>query len=278
MAAIKISRYRLETERLPLGKSLRIALISDLHGRVPAGLLEMLRADAPDVIAVAGDLLEHYLPPDEKDDYHREIDAQSPPLSRLFVSLLRRVDSYFVGRRRKKASGEEENRAVLALLGEMAGIAPTYYAPGNHERKLGDGERAAIAASGARYLENEMTKAPFGAVGGTAVSPDGEMLRALSEASGVRVLLCHYPEYHARYLAAYDLDLVLSGHAHGGQIRLFGRGLFAPGQGFFPKRSGGLYGRHAVGRGLANTTRIPRLFNPLDLPIVTLEGIAPPEM
>jgi predicted MPP superfamily phosphohydrolase len=277
MAAIHTSRYRLETARLPQGEKLRIALVSDLHGRVPSGLLELLGEEKPDLIAVAGDLLEHYLPPDEKDDYHREIDAHSSPLSRLFISFLRRVDSYFVGRRRKKASGEEENLAVLSLLGEMAKIAPTYFSPGNHERKLSEAERERVAASGARYLENAWMSTDFGAVGGVGVSPDGEMLKALSEASGVRVLLCHYPEYHERYLASHDLDLVLSGHAHGGQIRLFGRGLFAPGQGLFPKRSGGLYGRHLVGRGLCNTTRIPRLFNPLDLPIVTLEGIAPSE-
>ena len=269
---IEVSRYRLETDRLPEGEEMRIALVSDLHGRVPEGLLLLLREEDPHLIAVAGDLLEHYLPPGEKDEYHREIDAHSAPLSRCFISLLRRVDSFFVGRQRKKASSEEENREVIALLGEMAAIAPTYFAPGNHERGLSEAEKAAISASGAVYLENTAVKTPWGAVGGTSVSPSGEMLRVLSEGEGVRILLCHYPEYYERYLTPYALDLVLSGHAHGGQIRLFGRGLFAPGQGLFPKRSGGLYGRHAVGRGLSNTARIPRLFNPLDLPVITLIG------
>ena len=89
------------------------------------------------------------------------------------------------------------------------------------------------------------------------------------------VLLSHRPERVEDYLA-YDFDLVLSGHAHGGQWRLPGlvNGLLAPDQGFFPAYAGGLYRLDentdlVVSRGLAReSTRVPRIFNPPELVII----------
>jgi predicted MPP superfamily phosphohydrolase len=65
---------------------------------------------------------------------------------------------------------------------------------------------------------------------------------------------------------------VLSGHAHGGQIRIFGQGLFAPGQGILPRYTAGLHdGRLLISRGMANHTIIPRLFNPPEMLTVELK-------
>ena len=91
---------------------------------------------------------------------------------------------------------------------------------------------------------------------------------------GYKVLLCHHPEYYDKYIRQYaGIDLVLAGHTHGGQIRFFGKGLFAHGQGLFPKYSGGVCdgGRLIVSRGLANTSRILRFHNPPELVFVKLE-------
>ena len=92
------------------------------------------------------------------------------------------------------------------------------------------------------------------------------------------ILLAHQPEQYETLLDSGDtkFDLILSGHAHGGQIRLLGRGILAPGQGFFPKYAGGIFKDKnsdvlVVGRGLANTGKpIPRLFNPIEAPLVRL--------
>ena len=83
---------------------------------------------------------------------------------------------------------------------------------------------------------------------------------------GYKILLCHHPEYYPLYLKNRQIELVLSGHAHGGQIRIMGKGLYAPGQGLFPKLTSGIVDqRLVISRGLANNTLIPRLWNPEEI-------------
>ena len=88
-----------------------------------------------------------------------------------------------------------------------------------------------------------------------------------------KILLCHHPEYWS-FLRSRKLDLVLSGHAHGGQFRLpLIGGLYAPGQGLFPKLTHGLHdgGHMMVSRGMSNGAFAPRINNPYELIILTLE-------
>ncbi|MBQ7306303.1 MAG: hypothetical protein IJW85_08850 [Clostridia bacterium] len=72
----------------------------------------------------------------------------------------------------------------------------------------------------------------------------------------------------------HDIDLTLSGHAHGGQVRLFGRGLFAPGQGILPRLTSGWYfdRRLLVSRGLTNSAGAPRINDPCELILLHLKG------
>ena len=91
-------------------------------------------------------------------------------------------------------------------------------------------------------------------------------LDAFCAAPGYRILLCHHPEYYSKYLRDLDIPLILSGHAHGGQVRIFGHGLYSPGQGVLPKLTSGVKdGRLVISRGLANRQKIPRLFNPPEI-------------
>ena len=75
-------------------------------------------------------------------------------------------------------------------------------------------------------------------------------------------------------MSGRDIDLTLAGHAHGGQIQIAGHGLYAPGQGLFPKLTHGLYdgGKLLVSRGMTNGAkpRIPRIGNPCELIILNL--------
>jgi predicted MPP superfamily phosphohydrolase len=100
--------------------------------------------------------------------------------------------------------------------------------------------------------------------------PDTTWLTAFSATPGYHILLCHHPEYFPRI--PESIELVLSGHAHGGQWRLYNPfkrqwiGVFAPGQGLWPRWTKGVYeGRLVVSAGLSNTVSVPRLFNPTEI-------------
>ena len=104
--------------------------------------------------------------------------------------------------------------------------------------------------------------------------------RELDEISLYKILIAHRPERIEDY-KQYSFDLVLSGHAHGGQVRIPGimNGLYAPHQGLFPKYAGGMYTHdnltHIVSRGLSVNSRLPRIFNPPELVIISIESNKP---
>ena len=99
---------------------------------------------------------------------------------------------------------------------------------------------------------------------------DMDFLERFAASPQYKVLLCHHPEYYQQ-LQSYPMDLILSGHCHGGQMRVCGRGIFAPGQGLFPKYHHGVYdGRLVVSSGCSNTARIPRWGNETEVVILRI--------
>ena len=89
------------------------------------------------------------------------------------------------------------------------------------------------------------------------------------------ILMMHRPEQF-RFVEEHAIDLLVSGHAHGGQWRLPGiNGLYAPQQGLFPKRAGGVYemkhGLHLVSRGLAHYWFLPRLLNHREINVIEIK-------
>ena len=106
------------------------------------------------------------------------------------------------------------------------------------------------------------------------------MEKAFRELDGIslyKILIAHRPENIETY-KKYSFDLVLSGHTHGGQIRIPGivNGLYAPNQGIFPKYAGGFYIHghltHIISRGLSKKFMLPRPGNPPELVIITIES------
>lgn len=252
--------YRINSKKI--NKSCRIALVSDLHDRPCRDVVEGLKRQKPDIITVVGDLTSR-------------IDCREGELP--------------------PCNGDKlaSHAAAFELLTAAAGMAPTYYSLGNHElcghyyrKNYGriplDENLEAIKKTGAVLLDDEYIVEKSGMLiggltsGHTAVDliPKTQWLADFTSKNGFKLLLCHHPEYYEKYLLDKDIDLILSGHAHGGQIRLFGKGLLAHGQGLFPKYTSGVYdGKIVVGRGLANTAGlIPRLFNPCELVIIELNG------
>lgn len=171
---------------------------------------------------------------------------------------------------------------ALRFIQTMPAVCPVFYSLGNHERRYPDKERRQwlrkVRASNVTLLDN--TTAVFGeiALGGLSsvdkhTEPNGRVLAELSAMPGFRLLMCHHPEYFKPYVAGFDIDLTVAGHAHGGQVQLFGHGLYAPGQGLFPHLTHGFYAgnRLLVSRGMTNSAELPRIGNPCELVLLTLE-------
>ncbi len=168
---------------------------------------------------------------------------------------------------------------ALAFLADAPRIAPTFYVSGNHERRLADIEIywKRVRASQATLLENTFVSFEGLALGGYSDIQRGPeqaaFLSALARRPEFRLLLSHHPELYASRIRPYGLDLTLSGHAHGGQIQLLGQGIYAPGQGLFPRLTSGFYedGKLLVSRGLGDATRVPRFNNPRELILLHLQ-------
>jgi uncharacterized protein len=171
--------------------------------------------------------------------------------------------------------GQRYERGI-AFLREAARIAPTFVGVGNHEMRLfryNDYARQ-VEETGAALLFNTYTRFGELAIGcwyRPLVYGHTDMLPAFLKEDGCRVLMSHRPEDYFRYLKDKDVDLVLSGHAHGGQVRLFGRGLFAPGQGMFPKYTRGVVGRMIISAGAGNHVPAPRVNNPREILRIELD-------
>ena len=106
-------------------------------------------------------------------------------------------------------------------------------------------------------------------INGRENKPNAQALASFTKESGYRILLCHHPEYYVPYIKDTEIELTVCGHAHGGHWRWFGKGIYAPGQGLFPKFTAGIHdGRCIISRGLGNHTWIPRICNNPELVIL----------
>lgn len=200
-------------------------------------------------------------------------------------------------------------RQGLDFLNQAVKIAPVFCALGNHEVKCPRAVKVArcnlIMRTGAVLLDNAFVYFRGITIGGLSSgfshldigkrqkkkpllirkaqymikrfgkspAPDLVWLKRFSEENGFKLLLSHHPEYYEEYIDGLDIDMTLSGHAHGGQWRIFGHGIFSPGQGFFPKYTSGEYfdGRLIVSRGLGNKTSVPRINNREELIVLHIK-------
>lgn len=172
-------------------------------------------------------------------------------------------------RRRKKAC-----RNAFAFADGAVRIAPVYFAEGNHEISLREtGERyiETIRMTGVRVLRDEHVDHDDIRIIGLRQYASPQALQSMLDMDRLNIVLAHRPELFPIYTST-DADVILSGHAHGGQIRFFGIGLYSPGQGFFPRFTTGLYriGKSIlhVSRGLGNTIPFPRMFDTPELNIL----------
>lgn len=174
-----------------------------------------------------------------------------------------------------------DNSIAMRFLREVPEIVPVFFSLGNHEVKYrrADEFLALAEESKVTLLRDESVLFRGIRIGGLSSRikepPDTEFLDRFEQEEEFRLLLCHHPEVYRDYVRGRDIDFTLCGHAHGGQIQIRGRGLYAPGQGLFPKLTHGLHdnGKMMISRGMTNGAkpRIPRINNPCELILLELE-------
>lgn len=170
---------------------------------------------------------------------------------------------------------------AAAFLRNAPRCAPTFYAIGNHEWKAEEREAfwPLVIESDVTVLDNTCTRLGEVALGGLSSRPeeeiDSSVVEALAAQPGFRLLMCHHPEWYPRLVQGRGIDLTVAGHAHGGQIQLWGQGIYSPNQGLFPRYTHGFYdgGRLLVSRGMTNSCGMPRWGNPCELIMLTIAPV-----
>ncbi len=241
---LSVTHITLETEKIE--EQIKIVHLSDLHndtfGKDNQRLIEKVKDQNPDIIVFTGD-------------------------------LVTRSDTKY--------------DTMVETLSGLGQIKPVYYVAGNHEHDFiyESALYAELKRQGIKVLNNETDRIT---VKNTTLSIQGLDLFEMEQGKAEKILtsfekepyyklvLSHYPENFDDLYSNYTVDLVMSGHAHGGQIILpFFGGVYSPGQGLHPKYYGGLYKKNSVNmvvsRGLGNSLIIPRVFNPPDIVVISLK-------
>ena len=255
--ALMITEITVNSQKLPENfEGFKIAHVSDLHndefGKDNAKLISLIENSAPDIIAITGDIF---------DCHHTDVDV------------------------------------AIKFAEKAVQIAPCYYVAGNHEQRVPDAYEKLIDAFkeiGIVVLDNKaVTVERAGqSINVLGVSDPGfetdylfgdtegvlnhYLSELMTDKESFNLLLSHRPELFELY-ERHDVDLVLTGHAHGGQFRLpFVGGLYAPNQWLFPEYDAGLYSEDntnmIVSRGIGNSLFPFRFNNRPEVVLVTLEN------
>ncbi len=242
-----VRTYKVESEEID--KPIRLAVLSDYHGcdygPDGADLVQAVSELQPDAILLVGDMFS----------------ADGDPAAEL--RMFRQLDSiaftYYV-----TGNHEYWEQDVPALLGLIKGTGVTVLDQSCVSLVV-DGQRINLCGIPDPYAY---------------VDTQAALNRTVDDIDhpAFTVLMAHRPELIEKYAATGSFDLVVSGHAHGGQVRIPGivNGLFAPNQGWFPKYAGGRYDVDGttliVSRGLSTQRQmgVPRVFNRPELVVVEL--------
>ena len=253
--ALQLTEYTVQSPELPAAfDGFRIAQVSDLHnddmGKPGGKVLAMLRTAQPDMIAITGDL----------------IDSRCTDLE-----------------------------VALAFAREAVKIAPCYYVTGNHESRMEEEYaqlKAGLLEMGVTVLEDTAVtlersgvSIDIAGIRDPAFETDyvrilevdlmEESLQKVVREDGFMIVLSHRPDYMDLYVK-HRVDLVLTGHAHGGQVRLpLVGGLYVPNQGLFPKYDAGVFRegntQMVVSRGIGNSAFPFRINNRPEVVLITLK-------
>lgn len=250
---LSIVTYKVSSKKI--SSPLRFAVVTDLHscayGSQQTELLQAIDDQLPDAIMLVGDIFDDKLPDENAEIFLKAIGAKYP--------------CFYVSGNHEYRKAPERSMEDIYFFLHSCGI--TVLCADSIQLQVGDNTINICGMPdpfGDDPNLNTTWETAFDALNKTA--DDGNFT----------VLLSHRPSYIQTYLKG-NSDLILCGHAHGGQWIIPGliNGVFAPNEGLFPKYAGGRYDFEQktmiVSRGLAtDTTIIPRIFNPPELVVVEL--------
>lgn len=241
---LTVSEYTYKSDKISEGFT--IVQISDLHnknyGKKQKRLIEKISALEPDIIVITGDI----------------------------------VDSRHTNIPKAVEFGEEAEK-----------IAETYYVTGNHEHRLSRQEFESLMnglkQAGVVRLVGDCRDISLNGEDFRLTGFNGKTIADIEntcpklEGDKLNVVLAHEPQYIEDYSKHGNIDLVLTGHAHGGQFRLpFIGGVYAPGQGFNPEYYEGMHKMGdttmIVSRGVGNSAFPLRLFNYPEIVKINIES------
>lgn len=251
--ALKVTSYSIKSDKIKNG--LKIVFISDLHncffgGSDQSRLIEEIDSANPDIVIFGGDVVD-------------------------------------------MSGGTKHAETIMKYSAENY---PSFYTPGNHEKIRGDMRSfcKTAASLGVTVLDNdyaqlEVNEQPirlYGVIDALSADitfDDNDKNATALDDNYYNILLLHQPEQYSYYTeSSSSFDLILSGHAHGGQWRIpviLEQGLYAPEQGLFPERTNGMFRQgnttQIISKGLAKPLRmifIPRIFNRPEFTIINISN------
>ncbi len=247
-----VKRYYIDSEKIT--EPITFALVADLHscsyGVGCSELIEAIDKEEPDAVMMSGDIFDDELS-------HESAEA-------FIAAITEKYPCYYVTGNHEYWGGKERYLETEAILSKyniivLAGEAVTAEFKGEKVNICGVEDPGKSTIDNTMDFQQQLYDAE--------IACDNDYFT---------VLLSHRPEYFEKY-TAHGFDLVLSGHAHGGQWRIpvLLNGLYAPDQGLFPEYAGGCYHEDnttmVVSRGLAReTTRVPRFCNRPELVIIEI--------
>ena len=254
---LTVSKYRIHSYKIPKEfNGLKIVQLSDFHSHTFLGsgnyrVVEKINKEQPDIIVMTGDMVNKY---------------------------------------------DKKFNKFLELAEELSKSYKIYYIQGNHEQRLKKHDLGLILNRldklGIKVLKDEKTKLERsgGAINIYGIDIPLQFYKVINKPANIEkiiyeklknynkeeynILLAHNPLYFELY-SKYNVDLILSGHVHGGMVRIpFAGGLLSPERKFFPKYDGGLYEIDnkslIVSRGLGHSKPLFRVFNMPEILSITL--------
>jgi len=245
---LSVEQFTIETDKLNIEQGYKIAHISDYHNtrnkNINKEIMSSLNEERPDVIVLTGDLVDC-----RKTDIEKGVE---------FVSkIIEIAPVYYVTGNHECNISIDDQSAFDNMLSDLKSLGVTVLRNEQTKIKLSNGDNLNIFGIDDPYFHCEYASQVAGATDQLCSSLEVNK-------NEFNILLAHHPEQLEVY-SKYNFDLVYSGHAHGGQLRLFGQGAIAPDQGLFPKYTSGLYvnGKTylVVSRGIGNSVAPIRFFD-----------------